>query len=201
MSERIHTEADQRVATCLEEKRSFAVIAGAGSGKTSSLIDALELIRTVYGSEFRKNGQRVACITYTKRAVQVISNRLGYDDLFVVSTLHSFLWGEIKTLTRDIRRALRESRIPQLAAKAAEKDNGGQSKAARKAREKVAKLTEELGKLDEVASFRYDDAAYSQYSEGKLRPITKKRKVSLRLLLEGGRKSSNSIVYQRSLRS
>jgi len=168
MSERIQTEADQRVATCLEEKKSFAVIAGAGAGKTSSLIDALELIRTNYGSKLRKNGQRIACITYTKRAVQVISTRLGYDDLFFVSTIHSFLWGEIKTLTRDIRKALRESLIPQLIAAAAEKDNGGQSRAARKAREKVAKLSEELEKLDNVASFGYDDVAYSQYSKGKL---------------------------------
>lgn len=168
MSERVQTDADQKVAACLEEKRSFAVIAGAGSGKTTSLIDALELIRTDYGSELRKNGQQIACITYTKRAVQVISTRLGYDDLYVVSTLHSLLWGEINTFTKDIRKALRESRIPQLISKAAEKDNGGQSKEARKAREKVAKLTEELGKLDEVASFRYDDAAYSQYSEGRL---------------------------------
>lgn len=168
MPERIQTVADQKVATCLEEKRSFAVIAGAGSGKTSSLIDALELIRTNYGSGLQKNGQRVACITYTKRAVQVISTRLGYDDLFVISTLHSFLWGEIKTFTRDIRKALCESRIPQLIAKATEKDNGGKSKEARKAREKIVKLNEELGKLDGVASFRYDDAAYSQYSEGRL---------------------------------
>ncbi len=168
MLKRIHTEADEKVAACLSEPRSFAVIAGAGSGKTSSLIDALNLIRTNYGVGLRINGQRVACITYTKRAVQVISTRLGFDDLFVVSTLHSFLWGEIKTFTKDIRNALRGSRIPQLITKAAEKDNGGKSKAARKAREKVAKLTEELSKLDEVASFRYDDAVYSSYSEGRL---------------------------------
>jgi DNA helicase-2/ATP-dependent DNA helicase PcrA len=168
MSERIQTDADQKVVACLEEKRNFAMIAGAGSGKTSSLIDALALIRTNYGSELRKNGQRIACITFTNRAVQVISSRLGYDDLYVVSTLHRLLWGEINTFTKDIRKALRESRIPQLIAKAAEKDNGGQSKEARKARGKIAKLTEELLKLDEVASFRYDDAAYSQYSEGRL---------------------------------
>jgi DNA helicase-2/ATP-dependent DNA helicase PcrA len=168
MSERIHTEADQKVAACLDEQRSFAVIAGAGSGKTSSLIDALNLIGTKYGAELRKYGQRVACITYTKRAVKVISTRLGFGDLFVVSTLHSFMWGEIKTFTTDIRKALYESRIPQLITKAGEKDNGGQGKEARKAREKVARLTEELGKLDEVASFRYEDAVYSNYSAGKL---------------------------------
>jgi len=114
MSERIQTEADAKVAACLNEQRSFAVIAGAGSGKTSSLIDALNLVRDNYGVALRANGQRVACITYTKRAVAVISTRLGFDDLFVVSTLHSFLWGEIKTFPKDIRNALRESRIPQL---------------------------------------------------------------------------------------
>ncbi len=168
MSERIQTNADQKVAACIKKKQSFAVIAGAGSGKTLSLIDALDQIRTNCGDELRKNGQRVACITYTKRAVQVISTRLGYDDLFVVSTLHSFLWGEIKTFTKDIRQSLRDSRIPELIAKAQEKDTGGQSKTARKAREKVAKLSEDLGKLDEVLSFRYDDATYSNYSEGKL---------------------------------
>lgn len=168
MLQRIQTEADQKVAACLNERRSFAVIAGAGSGKTWSLIEALELIRTNYGSELRKHGQRVACITYTNRAVQVLSTRLGFDGLFVISTLHSFLWGEIKIFTEDIRISLHESRIPLLIAKAAEKDNGSQSKAARKAREKVAKLTEELEKLDEVTSFRYDDAVYSNYSEGRL---------------------------------
>ncbi len=168
MSERIQTEADQKVATCLNEQRSFAVIAGAGSGKTSSLIDALNLVRINYGAELRINGQRVACITYTKRAVNVISTRLDFDDLFSISTLHSFLWGEIKTFTNDIRKVLRESRIPKLIVKAAEKDNGGNSKAARKAREKVAKLTEEAEKLDEVVVFRYDDSVYSSYSEGKL---------------------------------
>lgn len=168
MSERIQTEADEKVAACLNEQRSFAVIAGAGSGKTSSLIDALNLVRANYGDELRKNGQRVACITYTKRAVEVVSTRLGFDDLFAVSTLHSFLWGEIKTFTKDIRNALRESRIPHLIAKETEKDNGGKSKTARKAREKIAKLAEEIEALDEVTSFRYDDAVYSNYPEGKL---------------------------------
>lgn len=168
MSKRIQTEADTKMAACLDEKRNFAMIAGAGAGKTSSLIEALELIRSKYDVELRKNGQRVACITYTKRAVQVISNRLGNDDLFVVSTLHSFLWGEIKTFTKDIKAALCESLIPQLIEKAREKDNGRQSKTARNAREKVAKLTDEMERVHEVQSFCYDDASYSKYSEGKL---------------------------------
>jgi DNA helicase-2/ATP-dependent DNA helicase PcrA len=168
MSKRIQTVADKQIAKCLEERRSFAVIAGAGSGKTTSLIDALGLIRTTHGPALRTNGQRVACITYTKRAVQVISNRLSHDDLFVVSTLHSFLWAEIKNFGRDIRNVLRDWRIPQLISKAAEKDNGSQSTTARKARDAVARLTDELAIVDRIESFTYEDAAYSQYSKGRL---------------------------------
>jgi len=168
MAKRIQTDADQQIAKCLGERRSFAVIAGAGSGKTTSLVDALGLIRTAHGPALRTNGQRVACITYTKRAVQVISTRLGYDDLFVISTLHSFLWGEIKNFGRDIRKVLHDWRIPQLISKASKKDNGGQSTTARKARESVAKLTEELAAVDKVESFTYEDAAYSQYLKGRL---------------------------------
>ncbi|WLI82906.1 UvrD-helicase domain-containing protein [Vibrio parahaemolyticus] len=168
MAVRIQTEADTRVAACLAENRSFSMTAGAGAGKTSSLIEALELIKSKYGSVLKKNGQKVACITYTKRAVQVISSRLGDSDLFVVSTLHSFLWGEIKTFTDDIRRALIESRIPALIDRERMKDTGGQSQRALKAREKVESLTNELDVLPEVLSFKYDDAAFSDYAKGKL---------------------------------
>lgn len=168
MAVRIQTEADTRVAACLAENRSFSMIAGAGAGKTSSLIEALELIKSQYGPVLKKNGQKVACITYTKRAVQVISSRLGDSDLFVVSTLHSFLWGEIKTFTDDIRKALIESRIPALIEKENAKDNGGQSRVALKAREKIESLTSDLAVLPEVLSFRYGDAAFSDYAKGKL---------------------------------
>ncbi|MEZ8128429.1 UvrD-helicase domain-containing protein [Enterovibrio norvegicus] len=168
MAVRIPTEADIRVAACLAENRSFAMIAGAGAGKTSSLIEALELIKSQKGSLLKRNGQKVACITYTKRAVQVISSRLGDSELFIVSTLHSFLWGEMKTFTDDIRRALAESRIPALIEKEKIKDNGGQSQTALKARKNIERLTQDLDALPEVLYFRYDDAAFSDYSKGKL---------------------------------
>lgn len=168
MVQRIPTEADTKVAVCLAEQKSFAMIAGAGAGKTSSLVAALELIRSEYGSYLRKNGQKVACITFTKRAVQVISNRLGDSDLFAVSTLHSFLWGEIKTFTDDIRTALIESRIPQLIAREEERDNGGASQAAIRARDRVTRLNAELHAVSEVFLFKYEDAVFSDYSKGVL---------------------------------
>ncbi|MEM9360951.1 MAG: AAA family ATPase, partial [Pseudomonadota bacterium] len=77
------TEADKRITKCISEEKSFSVIAGAGSGKTTSLVEALKTIRDKHGKELRKNGQRVVCITYTNRAVDVISSKLGFDDLFL----------------------------------------------------------------------------------------------------------------------
>lgn len=168
MPVRIQTAADQVVRECLAEHRSFALIAGAGSGKTTSLVDALAQIRATHGSALRQNGQRIACITFTNRAVEVIRQRLGFDDLYHVSTLHSFLWGEISRFHRDIRDALQESRLPALIAKAAEQDTGKETKTARKARERVARLENELANLLDVVEFTYDDVAFSDYLNGKL---------------------------------
>jgi len=168
MSERIPTEADSAVAECLEAGRSFALVAGAGSGKTTSLVDALDLIRIKHGAALRKHGQRIACITYTNRAVDVIRERLGADELYIISTLHKFLWGDIRRFQHDIREALREDRIPSLIAQAQEKDNGGQSQVAIRAREKVAQLNTDLAGIDQVDCFSYDDVTFSNYLRGRL---------------------------------
>ncbi|MDI1311270.1 UvrD-helicase domain-containing protein [Prosthecobacter sp.] len=168
MPDRVQTVADQAVRECLATHRSFALIAGAGSGKTTSLVDALAEIRATQGATLRQNGQRIACITFTNRAVEVIRLRLGFDDLYYVSTLHSFLWSEISRFQRDIREALQNARLPALIAKAAEDDNGKDTKTARKAREKVARLEKELAGLPDVTDFSYDDVAFSDYLNGKL---------------------------------
>ena len=168
MTDHVASEADAAVQECLAARRSFALIAGAGSGKTTSLIDALDHIRTTEGATLRQNGQRVACITYTTRAVEVIKSRLGFDDFYLVSTLHSFLWGELGRFQRDIREALRVNRIPALIAKAREKDNGGKSKQARSSRKQAADLAAQMSSLEEVQSFSYDDTTYSDYSKGRL---------------------------------
>lgn len=144
----VESKADTLVRECLESRRSFAMIAGAGAGKTSSLVDALSRVRDREGTALRKHGQRVACITFTKRAVEVIKARLGFDELYLVSTLHGFLWGQISHFHDDIRQALCESRLPALIQKAQDDDNGGGSKKAQKARAKSARLTEQLALLE-----------------------------------------------------
>ena len=162
------TKADIEIKSCLEAKRCFSMIAGAGSGKTMSLVSALKYLRKTEGGHLRRNDQNILCITYTNRAVEVISNRLDWDDLFLVRTLHKFLWSQIKQFTPNTRESLRDHVIPEHIKKKQEDDNGGQSKKAVAAREKIASLQNDLDSLDTVEEFDYNDTNFSNYSEGQL---------------------------------
>lgn len=162
------TYSDKRIKVCIRNNRSFSVTAGAGSGKTTSLIKTLEYVRDSKGSALRMRGQKVACLTFTNRAVEVIKQRLKLDDLFYVSTLHGFLWSLIKGFNPDIRQALKEVLIPRRIEKKREDDNGGQSKAAKAARKRIEELNADLQNIDTQESFKYDESGSSNYSEGKL---------------------------------
>tara|TARA_R110002074_G_C12549784_1_gene666487 strand:- start:1546 stop:3384 length:1839 start_codon:yes stop_codon:yes gene_type:complete len=162
------TEADEKIRACLREKRSFVVIAGAGSGKTTSLIGALNFVRTEFGRLLRRDAQKVACITYTKRACAVITERLGFDSLFEVSTIHRFLWGQIGRYTDDIRLVIAETLIPSKVEKYRERDNGGQSQRAKEARNRIAELEYALTNLEKVKKFNYDDSQFSDFPKGQI---------------------------------
>lgn len=161
------TQTDRDIRQCLDDMRSFAVIAGAGSGKTTALVTALDYLRTQHGSKLRRDGQAIACITYTNRGVNVISSRLGWDELFFVSTLHSFLWKAIGNFTPNIRQALKEHVIPAIIEKK-QADTGGNSQRAVKARQRIEELHEALIALDDVPRFIYSDNVYSNYQAGEL---------------------------------
>jgi DNA helicase-2/ATP-dependent DNA helicase PcrA len=161
------TSADASIRDCIDKGQNFFVIAGAGSGKTSSLLTALEVIRELHGKRLRRDGQKVVCVTYTKRAVAVIEERLRFDDLYLVSTLHSFLWGEVKQFVPDIRQVLIDDVLPEHITKQREKDKG-KSKAAAEARARAERLEQERETLKEVQSFKYGDTQFSDYTVGEL---------------------------------
>ena len=166
MSNHKETKADQQIRECLDRNQSFAVIAGAGSGKTTSLVDALKYLRETKAAQLRKTDRNVVCITYTNRAVEVISQRLEWDELFRISTIHNFLWDSINRFTYDIREALKSSIIPEQIAKKQKDGNGGQSQKAIAAREKIATLQSDFLLLDEVRKFQCNDSTFSDYPKG-----------------------------------
>ena len=106
----IDNHVDDEILTCLdfEKPKSFFLFAGAGSGKTRTLVNVLNVIREKYKSRLHLNKQRVAIITYTNAACDEIKSRLDYDALFEVSTIHSFTWELIRHFTSDIKDWLRK---------------------------------------------------------------------------------------------
>lgn len=115
--------------------RSFFMFAGAGSGKTRTLVEVLRRLTSVVPHEsggklayrLRLYGRSIRVVTYTKNAVAVISGRLGINDLVAVSTIHSFCWELIGGFDDDIREALiavKTARLEDKRAEAAKKAKG-----------------------------------------------------------------------------
>lgn len=99
------TQADITLRECLDgvPPKSFVMIAGAGSGKTTSLVKALYHVLNTRRKDFRKFGQKVACITYTEIAAKEIWEDVGNDPQAEVCTIHSFLWTVIAPFKKDIK--------------------------------------------------------------------------------------------------
>ena len=99
--------ADERIAECLAEGRSFVLDAGAGAGKTYSLVEGLKkLCAPPNAGQFRRNGQQIACITYTNVAKDQVIERLQGNTLVRVSTIHDFLWSTLQPYQQALRQAL-----------------------------------------------------------------------------------------------
>lgn len=141
----------------LENPTSFFLFAGAGSGKTRTLVNALRHIATKYRDTLRLRARHVAVITYTNAACDEITRRLEYDPLFVVKTIHSFAWSQIQGFNSDIREWLRanlQAEIADLTAEEAKGRAGTKASAARLA--SIDSKQRRLARLDEIKTFTYN---------------------------------------------
>lgn len=104
-SDTIDDSVDEEISACLQlnSPRSFFLYAGAGSGKTRSLVKALNRIRVEQRDRLRTRGQKVAVVTYTNAACEEIKRRLEFDPFVEVSTIHSFAWALLSPYQDDIR--------------------------------------------------------------------------------------------------
>lgn len=85
----------------IKKKNNFLLSGGAGSGKTYSLV---KVIQTILDSNSKA---KIACITYTNAAVKEIESRISNNNL-KVSTIHDFLWDNIKTYQKELKETLYE---------------------------------------------------------------------------------------------
>lgn len=160
MTDVIDTKAvDDEIFSCLDldKPKSFFLFAGAGSGKTRSLVEVLKRFRENNIHRLRTNAQQVAIITYTNAACDEIKRRLEFDPAFSVSTIHSFAWELIKSHTADIKSLLRvrlQNDIDEL--EIAQSKGRAGSKAAEDRPRQIASKRKRLESLSTVRKFTYN---------------------------------------------
>lgn len=96
-------ETQKRVDACLDEGRNFRLEAGAGAGKTYSLVEALKKLISERGRDLQRAGQKVACITYTEVAREEIAQEIEQHPAILVETIHAFCWGFMSRFQKDLR--------------------------------------------------------------------------------------------------
>lgn len=145
------------------------MVAGAGSGKTTSLVKALAHLEKQRGMVLRRRGQKVACITYTEVAVHEIWGDVGNDPLFHVSTIHSFLWSLVRPFQNDIKAWVRRRLSDKFAELQDEAANFGprvHEKTKIKNAQNQEKCRNQLANIDQVSHFTYGTG--SDYLSGIL---------------------------------
>ncbi|MDR3416494.1 MAG: UvrD-helicase domain-containing protein [Nevskia sp.] len=147
-----HVEGELAGFLNLEKPTSFFLFAGAGSGKTRSLVNALNYLVKTYRDTLRLRGRQVAVITYTNAACDEITRRTEYDPLIMVRTIHSFAWSQIQGFNADIRAWLKDNLQREIADLQAEEGKGRPGTKASAARQ--AQLESKQRRLERITDFK-----------------------------------------------
>ncbi len=154
----IDKPVDGEIASCLNlaAPRSFFLFAGAGSGKTRSLVIAIQHVQENFGATLRLKGQRVGVITFTNAACDEIKRRIEFDPTIDVSTIHSFAWTLISGLNNDIRKWVRTALAVDIAELERDEAKGRKgTKASATRLNQIASKQKRLENLDSVKRFIY----------------------------------------------
>jgi DNA helicase-2/ATP-dependent DNA helicase PcrA len=89
----------QQIMHHIKNEDNFLLSGGAGSGKTYTLVQVIKQI--IEDSPTSK----IACMTYTNAAVKEIEERVNNKNLNV-STIHDFLWDNIKHFQTELKKSL-----------------------------------------------------------------------------------------------
>lgn len=87
----------------IDNNQCFRLEAGAGAGKTYSLIKALRYLIENKSKIYSKKSQQVVCITYTNVAKDEILERTDNNPLVLTETIHGFAWSFINVFQKQLR--------------------------------------------------------------------------------------------------
>lgn len=159
---------EQSIFNCIDSVKSFILDAGAGSGKTWALVQALNYVIETKGKVLAERSQKIVCITYTNVAKDEIIERTERNDLIRVSTIHDFLWDCIKKFQKELRIELKkliQFKLSETEVELASKTRTN-TKIYKKLTERKIKYQEAIENLESgQLKIRYDN--YSSYKKGK----------------------------------
>ena len=96
----------EKIFDCIDSSNSFILDAGAGSGKTWSLVESIKYVTQKQEDKLQENNQKIVCITYTNVAKNEIIERIENNELVIVNTIHDFLWSCISQFKTELKLAL-----------------------------------------------------------------------------------------------
>lgn len=90
-------KAFEKIKECIEKNDDFCLDAGAGSGKTHTLVSTINYLKNLNADV------KIVCITYTNNAKNEILSRLNDTNNVIVSTIHDFIWKNICKFQKQLR--------------------------------------------------------------------------------------------------
>ena len=146
--------AIKQISQYIDERKSFVLEAGAGSGKTYTLIQTLNFLIQNKDEELKKANQKIICITYTNVAKNEIINRIENNELVIVSTIHEFLWSSIKQYQKQLKIELCKLNEINF-----EKDRA-EGKVDSRYFEKL------VNRIDSIMKVEYNDTSFNDFEKG-----------------------------------
>lgn len=107
-AEQASIEALEKLRNCIDQNQCFRLEAGAGAGKTYSLIESIRYLISNRAEELLENRQQIACITYTNVAKDEIRDRTDYHPVIFADTIHAFCWSILQHYQVKLREHLAE---------------------------------------------------------------------------------------------
>lgn len=96
-------DVNLKIEDCIKQNKNFILEAGAGAGKTYTLIKTLNFLSKSDVCIKNKKDKNILCITYTNSAKDEINSRLKNKKNISIMTLHEFLWSFIASFQLDMK--------------------------------------------------------------------------------------------------
>ncbi|EPU0814594.1 UvrD-helicase domain-containing protein [Morganella morganii] len=172
MSNNLDDGVEIEIKNCLDlyNLKSFFLFAGAGAGKTRSLVNALNYIKKQYRSTLLSQGKYVGVITYTKAARDEIIHRTDTDSIFHIATIHGFCWSIIQGFNQDIRDYL-SAELENRALELNKKIGSARNIKTQTYQDNINKLertNQRLHELNSIYEFTYNPNTTAQFGKDSL---------------------------------